>query len=432
MNYIFCVVILVTSQGAGIIGVNANFDGWHQFNNHHYYDDPYLERPCVVHDLNCIRSFFAKKTGCSPVHGTLRDPILKELEFDIPFVNVTLELNNALLRGLSKGHVRTFFINKRTDSLVFEVEFDNLQIESLETVVSQYFKGREPVVATDATSAEFRDLSLTLTIRNIYDVKHIKSHVHAHVSDPYPDVYLGPGITHKKKARYLDNTRKEYGQESQIHNLNLPNQKNDKEIVKRPCSINDIDCIRSFFAYNYKCYPMHGLAPDPYILSSVPIELPHANMTMTLYDAKVQGLNSGRIQEFYINKNTDTLVLEVEFEKVVVNTPNTLMTYHRKGQEPIKASDLTLIEFRNMSLTLTTAVSKMTPYNTFVYLYLPNPKPLLQVGSGLLRSKERDQSALDITWMNNIELSVKEAFVIVGPIYMAAFLNSKICDFSNE
>lgn len=43
---------------------------------------------------------------------------------------------------------------------------------------------------------------------------------------------------------------------------------------------------------------MYGVAPGPYLISSVPLELPHANISMTLYDIKVHGLNSGRIQEF--------------------------------------------------------------------------------------------------------------------------------------
>lgn len=63
----------------------------------------------------------------------------------------SLELSflNKIIRFLR------YSINKRTDTLVFEVIFDVLQIESLKTVVTQYFKGAEPLAVADFTSAEF-------------------------------------------------------------------------------------------------------------------------------------------------------------------------------------------------------------------------------------------------------------------------------------
>ncbi|XP_075982243.1 fibrohexamerin-like isoform X2 [Anticarsia gemmatalis] len=157
--------------------------------------------------------------------------------------------------------------------------------------------------------------------------------------------------------------------------------------IEKPCHLHDTNCIRQFFARNSGCTPVHGPAPDPYIIKKGPIETPHSNVTITINNAQLKGLNTGRIKEFYINKKTGVLVLEVVFGKIVVYSPRTVVTHHLRGREPEERADFTNIEFIDMSLTLT------IPYHngfdlahSHVYTYMTN-KPHLIAGPGLTKGE---------------------------------------------
>ncbi|CAH1634756.1 unnamed protein product [Spodoptera littoralis] len=115
--------------------------------------------------------------------------------------------------------------------------------------------------------------------------------------------------------------------------------------IVRPCAIHDVYCIREFFTYNTQCSITEGPAPDPFIPHKIGLNTPHANLTFTLNNPRIKGLNNWKIKEFYINKASGILVMEVGFSSIVVDTPKCIVTYYRKGKESLHTSDFTNIEY---------------------------------------------------------------------------------------
>ncbi|XP_075982362.1 uncharacterized protein LOC142980709 [Anticarsia gemmatalis] len=144
-----------------------------------------------------------------------------------------------------------------------------------------------------------------------------------------------------------------------------------------------------------------------------------------MHDVQVKGLNSGKIEHFYINKKTDTLVMEVEFENLIVETKS-VMEYHRKGKEPIIGSDYSTIKFRHLSLTLTVQhLHDPNRAKKHVYAYLSDPNPPLKNGPGLYIIEDIEDSHKQ--WMRDVALSAREAMTTQGPAYFDAYFENNIC-----
>ncbi|XP_041969196.1 uncharacterized protein LOC121726044 [Aricia agestis] len=104
--------------------------------------------------------------------------------------------------------------------------------------------------------------------------------------------------------------------------------------IVRPCSTSDIDCIRRYFGDHAQCRVTHGPVPDPMYFKHTYAFLPAANMTLTSDDFYRTNLN-GRIEEFYINKETDKLLIALEFKNLTIYSNNSYLAYHRRAKEPI-------------------------------------------------------------------------------------------------
>ncbi|XP_075982311.1 fibrohexamerin-like [Anticarsia gemmatalis] len=197
----------------------------------------------------------------------------------------------------------------------------------------------------------------------------------------------------------------------------------------RPCSPHDLDCIRSFFAHNFGCSAPHRSAPDPYLVHNLPLQLPHCNITLTLVDAQVKGINTGKIKEFFIDKEADALVLEVEFASIVVYTPHTVATYYRKGKAPKSSASDSIIDFKDLSLTLTIEHYRdQHRSKKHVYAYFNDAYPPFRIGPGITETEDPIRIRMNKKWMGHMALSAREAFLSQGPVYMGAYMQSYICD----
>ncbi|XP_075982349.1 uncharacterized protein LOC142980701 [Anticarsia gemmatalis] len=194
--------------------------------------------------------------------------------------------------------------------------------------------------------------------------------------------------------------------------------------IEQPCSTHDINCIRNYFANLLECSPVHKPTPEPHVIKKIPINVPHSNMSATMNDVHVKGLNSGRIEHFYINKKTDTLVFEVEFGSLFGKTW-AVMEYHRKGKEPIIGSDYAMFVLRHLSLTLTIQHLHSNHGKKHVYAYLSDRRPPLKVGPGLRVLEEIEESHMQ--WMRDVGLSAREALTTQGPAYFDTYFKTNIC-----
>ncbi|XP_073954815.1 fibrohexamerin-like [Choristoneura fumiferana] len=125
------------------------------------------------------------------------------------------------------------------------------------------------------------------------------------------------------------------------------------EVFERPCRPSDVACIRRYFLHNSKCKPAPGRIPDPLVRSLANVFYPRVNITETDINPEYLGLNNGRIQEFYVNRDTDKLVLGIELRNFVARGNNTFFTYARRGREPITTHGSVRVAFSSVYLTVT-------------------------------------------------------------------------------
>ncbi|CAB3225202.1 unnamed protein product [Arctia plantaginis] len=190
----------------------------------------------------------------------------------------------------------------------------------------------------------------------------------------------------------------------------------------RPCQKGDLDCIKRFFATNFKCTP--GSADSHIIkVKQQRFELPVAGLTATIHNAEIKGLDIGRIEEFYINNKTDILVMEVVFDQIVIDSEKTEMVHYRMGRAPTELEDYTSTIFKDLKLTMTILnVSDLNTSSCYVYALIPDVSDVnLIKGPGL--------SGLDVTELFNM---ARDAMLTEGKALMEAFLRSQICDLKCE
>ncbi|XP_050551676.1 fibrohexamerin-like [Spodoptera frugiperda] len=205
-----------------------------------------------------------------------------------------------------------------------------------------------------------------------------------------------------------------------------------EQSIVTPCSIHDVNCIRGFFAYNTQCSITGGSAPDPYIPDKIYLPTPHANLTFTLNNPRIKGLNNWKIKEFYINKATGVLVMEVEFSSIVVQTPKCVVTYYRKGKESLETADFTEIEYKDLSMTLSIPDLKDPQLSgAHVYTYVADGKPKYTLGPGIYKTKDPGFQRALIDVESKVDISLVEIFVTQGPIFFSKFFQSSICDIAH-
>ncbi|CAB3225205.1 unnamed protein product [Arctia plantaginis] len=190
----------------------------------------------------------------------------------------------------------------------------------------------------------------------------------------------------------------------------------------RPCQKGDLDCIKRFFATNFKCTP--GSADSHIIkVKQQRFEVPVTGMTVTIHNAQVKGLDKGQIQEFYINNKTDILVMEVTFDQIVIDSERTEWLQYHIGRAPTEVEDYTSSIFKDLKLTMTILnVSDLNSSSCYVYALIPDASDVnLIKGPGL--------SGLDVTELFNM---ARDAMLTEGKALMEAFLRSQICDLKCE
>ncbi|XP_026729785.1 fibrohexamerin-like [Trichoplusia ni] len=199
--------------------------------------------------------------------------------------------------------------------------------------------------------------------------------------------------------------------------------------IEKPCKISDLGCIRSYLTHNFHCKPAYGPAPDPYFLGSVTVPIPHANITYKPLDLKIVGLNNFKVGNFYVNHDSDILVLELVILEMAFSSPGIMLIHNRKGLEPIIVKDSMWVDYRDISFTITMPIrhNKIQISDWHVYSYLSSI-PTYGLGPNFMYHPDpvvRKQTEK----VHDVVLSVKEAFTIKGPILTKVIVQSTICDF---
>ncbi|CAK1589036.1 unnamed protein product [Parnassius mnemosyne] len=153
------------------------------------------------------------------------------------------------------------------------------------------------------------------------------------------------------------------------------------------------------------------------------------NITTTFLDIELKGLN-GRIEEFYINRETDKLVLAIDFRGLSISSNNTYFRFHRRGREPIVTSDFGFVVFKSVFITIVIPnLNNLQLEESESFAYVSEERPEYGLGPGLANSTDPAVSAALAEFDANTKIIIRESFLTDGPFYAATFIQWNICDF---
>nr|BAS31052.1 fibrohexamerin homolog2 [Samia ricini] len=203
----------------------------------------------------------------------------------------------------------------------------------------------------------------------------------------------------------------------------------EDDCIVHPCNISDTKCIRNFFATHGHCTPMYGPVPDPFRIELMILLTSTSNISVTIADVQVSGLN-GEITSFYINKKTNNLVIAFEAKNVTVSSPRITFIYNRKGKEPIRLTDGFFITYSSVTYTATIPnIKNLQLSEAYVYAYLHDNDPNFCLGPGIAQSND----PVVIKEFNDVLKKMgqigKEASIIQARNFMNVFIQNNICDF---
>ncbi|XP_069362093.1 fibrohexamerin-like [Maniola hyperantus] len=159
----------------------------------HENDLSYIERPCRLYDMFCIRQYFAKHSRCKEALGPAPTPLYKaQSTFYLPRVNLTVTSNRLRLTGIN-GQVVEFYINKKTNKLLLAVEFKDFTASGDEHYFRFHRRGKEPIVNMDPTfNVTYSSFVVTIIIPNLKDLRFEDSESFLYTNDPTPRMVVGP------------------------------------------------------------------------------------------------------------------------------------------------------------------------------------------------------------------------------------------------
>ncbi|XP_041969198.1 fibrohexamerin-like [Aricia agestis] len=217
-----------------------------------------------------------------------------------------------------------------------------------------------------------------------------------------------------------------YGQDA-LNKLNEIGTDPTDEHIERPCEIFDKFCIRKFFAQHSKCKPVDGPVPDPLYRDKSTSYVPHVNITFIPNSINIRGLN-GRIEEFYINRVTDKLVLAVEFTNLNATSDYVYLRLHRRAQEPIVVRDYGSIQYDSLSMTIIIPnLKNLQLEKSEVFAFVSNFK--LVLGPNLAANGDPEVQRAMAEMMANYQITVREIVLNDSPFYVASYIQYNICDF---
>ncbi|XP_052749768.1 uncharacterized protein LOC116412934 [Galleria mellonella] len=204
---------------------------------------------------------------------------------------------------------------------------------------------------------------------------------------------------------------------------------NEEDEIYRPCHIDDLNCMRKFLASRRHCYPPPGRVPDPYLRDNSILNYVDFNITVININSKISGLN-GIIKEFHVNKRTNQLVIAVWFDTIDVPTERSVVYHHRNGRVPIVTSDWSRIIYRRTLITTTTPLSSTIDFRyTVVYGYSEDGNPRYGFGSGINNHPSPIVQGNVASFMANIDLAVRNAFLTEARSYIRIFIQNVLCGY---
>ncbi|KAJ2949940.1 hypothetical protein O0L34_g11264 [Tuta absoluta] len=199
--------------------------------------------------------------------------------------------------------------------------------------------------------------------------------------------------------------------------------------IERPCPTYDLNCIRVFFQNHAHCKKAFGPVPDPMSRPQTNLYLPRINISISTTDLEVTGLN-GRVEEFYINRYTDRLVIAVDFQKMTQSTNNVFFKFHRRVKEPVVTRGTGSITYS--SLIITAVIPKLDDlrlHDAECTTYAGDPVSLLELTPDAGVSSDPQTTAAFADFLTDMPRNIQEFFLTDSAYYVATYIQYTICDF---
>ncbi|XP_028026142.1 fibrohexamerin-like [Bombyx mandarina] len=196
-----------------------------------------------------------------------------------------------------------------------------------------------------------------------------------------------------------------------------------------PCPNFGLDCIREYFSKNSQCQIVYGPVPDPLYYGHYKVDIPNSNVTLDFSDVNVGGLN-GNIVEFYINTETQKLVLAIETPSLRLYTEDALFQYNRKAKEPIERSDYLEVKYGRVTFTAVFhRLHNLDLSSADVNSYVENASPQFELGPCIDPSSDTEAQNEFRKLMSSFRDDLRELFSLQGQIFMTSYIQYNICDF---
>ncbi|XP_041969197.1 fibrohexamerin-like [Aricia agestis] len=190
-----------------------------------------------------------------------------------------------------------------------------------------------------------------------------------------------------------------------------------------------MNCIRQFLAKHAKCKPVHGSVPEPYYRAQTRALLPNINSTLTLDDVEYKGLN-GRVQEFSINRESDKLVLAVEFRNLYTASDRTHFTVYRRAREPITTVDFLKVLYKSMTITIVIPdLKSLKLEQAETFSYVDDGAPRITIGPNAFNSPDPTVRRAAAEFYPSLPIGVREAYLTEGSFIIITFIQKTLCDF---
>nr|QZP43455.1 fibrohexamerin-like protein-6 [Pseudoips prasinana] len=195
--------------------------------------------------------------------------------------------------------------------------------------------------------------------------------------------------------------------------------------IQRPCDLCDMDCISRVFSQELRCNPNQRDIPYSRIFKYLPLNYPSSNTSILYLNAKANGINDFTVNEFYINRKTKTLVMEVVFNQLDVESPDTIGYFYRKGREPVVTEGYCSTIYNNYSLTLTVfnvdGRANRDPCDYQVYTYVTDAGAPLGYSRSFVPTDPEALHEYDVFY-DKLGLSLQEEAKNQGPLLMSYIL----------
>ncbi|KAL0879540.1 hypothetical protein ABMA27_003278 [Loxostege sticticalis] len=198
-----------------------------------------------------------------------------------------------------------------------------------------------------------------------------------------------------------------------------------------PCDSLTLDCVRNYFKDTGLCTEASHEDGQPIQKDREMTYVPRINVTIDSYEAVLTFYGTG-IEAFYINKDTNNLVMAVSSEGINLYSPRTNYYIDQRAREPLVVQDYVNNTYFSVLTAVIPSAGKEGIDGTKVSAYNTQAIPILNLGPEITKSSNPAVQKVYQGFLDDIPASVEELLLTKAPYFFYNYLQNYICDFGFE